>query len=41
MIAQLSGRLVAVELAHLVLDVQGVGYLIHATGRTLANWQAG
>ena len=36
MIAQLSGRLVAVELAHLVLDVQGVGYLIHATGRTLA-----
>lgn len=36
MIAQLSGRLVAVEVAHLVLDVQGVGYLIHATGRTLA-----
>ena len=36
MIAQLSGRLVAAELAHLIMDVQGVGYLVHATGRTLA-----
>lgn len=36
MIAQLSGRLVAADLTHLVLDVQGVGYLVHATGRTLA-----
>ncbi len=36
MIAQLSGRLVAAGLTHLTLDVQGVGYLIHATGRTLA-----
>ena len=36
MIAQLSGRLVAAGFTHLTLDVQGVGYLIHATGRTLA-----
>ena len=35
MIAQLSGRLVICDLTHLVLDVQGVGYLVHATGRTL------
>ena len=35
MIAQLSGRLVICDLNHLVLDVQGVGYLVHATGRTL------
>lgn len=35
MIAQLSGRLVMCDLTHLVLDVQGVGYLVHATGRTL------
>jgi len=35
MIAQLSGRLVRAELGHLVIDVQGVGYLVHATGRTL------
>ena len=36
MIAQLSGRLVLADLTHLILDVQGVGYLVHATGRTLA-----
>ena len=36
MIAQLSGRLITSELTHLILDVQGVGYLVHATGRTLA-----
>ena len=36
MIAQLSGRLVSADLTNLILDVQGVGYLIHATGRTLA-----
>ena len=36
MIAQLFGRLVAADLNQLVLDVQGVGYLVHATGRTLA-----
>ena len=35
MIAQLSGRLVVCDLNHLVLDVQGVGYLVHATGRTM------
>ena len=35
MIAQLSGRLVAADLTHLIMDVQGVGYLVHATGRTL------
>ncbi|MFL2831074.1 MAG: Holliday junction branch migration protein RuvA [Candidatus Puniceispirillaceae bacterium] len=37
MIAQLSGRLVSADLTNLILDVQGVGYLIHATGRTLAH----
>ena len=36
MIAQLSGRLVSADLTSLILDVQGVGYLVHATGRTLA-----
>ena len=36
MIAQLSGRLVTADLTNLILDVQGVGYLVHATGRTLA-----
>ncbi len=36
MIAQLSGRLVVAGSTHLTLDVQGVGYLINATGRTLA-----
>ena len=36
MIAQLSGRLVVADLTHLIMDVQGVGYLVHATGRTLA-----
>jgi len=35
MIAQLSGRLVTCDLTHLVLDVQWVGYLVYATGRTL------
>ena len=36
MIAQLSGRLVSADLTNLILDVQGVGYLVYATGRTLA-----
>ena len=36
MIAQLSGRLVSADLTNLILDVQGVGYLVHVTGRTLA-----
>ena len=36
MIAQLSGRLVSADLTNFILDVQGVGYLVHATGRTLA-----
>ena len=36
MIAQLSGRLVSADLTYVILDVQGVGYLVHATGRTLA-----
>ena len=36
MIAQLSGRLISADLTNLILDVQGVGYLVHATGRTLA-----
>ena len=36
MIAQLSGRLVSADFTYLIIDVQGVGYLVHATGRTLA-----
>ena len=36
MIAQLSGRVVSADQTNLILDVQGVGYLVHATGRTLA-----
>ena len=36
MIAQLSGRLVSADLTNAILDVQGVGYLVHATGRTLS-----
>ena len=36
MIAQLSGRVVSADLTNLILDVQGVGYLVHVTGRTLA-----
>ena len=36
MIAQLSGRLVSADLTNVILDVHGVGYLVHATGRTLA-----
>jgi Holliday junction DNA helicase RuvA len=36
MIAQLSGRVVALEADRCVVDVNGVGYLVHASTRTLA-----
>ncbi|MBU3076870.1 Holliday junction branch migration protein RuvA [Sphingomonas quercus] len=36
MIARLSGRLAEVGADHLVIDVNGVGYLAQASGRTLA-----
>ena len=36
MIAQLKGRIVAQDLAYLVLDVMGVGYQIFASGRSLS-----
>jgi Holliday junction DNA helicase RuvA len=35
-IAQLSGRVVALEADRCVIDVGGVGYLVHASTRTLA-----
>ena len=37
MIAQLSGRIVVLELNAVILDVNGVGYLVQMTGRTLAH----
>lgn len=36
MIAQLSGRIVALEADRCVVDVGGVGYLVHASTRTLS-----
>ena len=36
MIAQLKGRIVAQDLAYLVLDVMGIGYQIFASGRSLS-----
>ena len=36
MIAQLTGRVDALEEGHCVIDVNGVGYLVHASTRTLA-----
>ena len=36
MIAQLSGRIVALEADRCVVDVNGVGYLVHASTRTLS-----
>ena len=36
MIARLAGRLVESGVDHLVVDVGGVGYLVQASGRTLA-----
>src|SRR5208283_2611313 len=36
MIAQLTGRIVALEDGRCVVDVNGVGYLVHASTRTLA-----
>lgn len=36
MIAQLSGRIAMLDLNSVVLDVNGVGYLVQMTGRTLA-----
>jgi Holliday junction DNA helicase RuvA len=36
MIAQLTGRVVALEADRCVIDVNGVGYLVHASTRTLS-----
>lgn len=36
MIAQLTGRVVALEADRCVVDVNGVGYLVHASTRTLS-----
>jgi Holliday junction DNA helicase RuvA len=36
MIAQLTGRIAALEEGRCVIDVNGVGYLVHASTRTLA-----
>ena len=36
MIAKLSGRIDAAGADHLVIDVGGVGYLVHASARTIA-----
>ncbi|WP_227591579.1 OB-fold domain-containing protein, partial [Klebsiella aerogenes] len=36
MIAHLKGRLEATGLDHVVIDVNGVGYLAGASGRTIA-----
>ena len=36
MIAKLTGRLDEIGIDHLVIDVQGVGYLVQASARTLA-----
>jgi holliday junction DNA helicase RuvA len=36
MIARLRGRLLSQDADHLVLDVGGVGYLVHCSARTLA-----
>ncbi len=36
MIALLTGRVAALEEGQCVLDVNGVGYLVHASSRTLA-----
>ncbi len=37
MIAKLSGRIDAAGADHLVVDVGGVGYLVHASARTIAD----
>jgi Holliday junction DNA helicase RuvA len=36
MIAKLTGIIDSTALGHLILDVNGVGYLVHASGRTLS-----
>ena len=36
MIAQLTGRVEALEEGRCIIDVNGVGYLVHASTRTLA-----
>lgn len=40
MIARLAGRVVALESDRCVVDVHGVGYLVHASTRTLAALQS-
>ena len=41
MIAKLTGRIEALEEGHCVVDVNGVGYLVHASTRTLASLPPG
>ena len=41
MIAKLTGRIEALEEGHCVVDVNGVGYLVHASTRTLASLPSG
>ncbi|MDR2255875.1 MAG: Holliday junction branch migration protein RuvA [Arthrobacter sp.] len=41
MIAQLTGTVASAQLNSLVLDVGGVGYLVHSTPRALAGWREG
>ena len=41
MIAKLTGRIEALELGSCIVDVNGVGYLVHASTRTLSALPAG
>lgn len=41
MIASLTGSVVAVRLDSAVIDVSGVGYLVHATPATVSQWHLG
>ncbi len=36
MIAKLTGTIDSVALGHAIIDVNGVGYLVHASSRTLS-----
>ena len=37
MIASLTGRITQTELGTVIIDVGGVGYLVHGTGRMIAS----
>lgn len=36
MIASLTGRIISTDLSYVIIDVGGVGYLVHGTGRMIA-----